>query len=197
MVVASGPDMKKLLVLLAALAATLTPSRAFAQAPIEPQQPTYDRLHEFLEDTVRSPLWWIEIPAAGAIDQATNEPEEWTGSSGFAKRNGSNALKVISVELIDHGLAVPMHQRVTYDRCTCSGFARFGHALSRVFVAVDSRNGHLAPNVPLWASIVGTTTLANAWEPATYTAHDVAVSTAIAFAATAGIKVLKEYVHIN
>ncbi len=189
--------MKHLLLFLAALAATLTSSRAFAQAPIEPQQPTYDRLHEFLEDTVRSPLWWIEIPAAGAIDQAANEPEEWSGSSGFAKRNGSNALKVISVEVIDHALAVPMHQRVTYDPCTCSGFARFGHALSRVFVAVDSRDGHLSPNVPLWVSIVGTTTLANMWEPPTYTAHDVVVSSAIAIGATAGIKVLKEFVHIH
>jgi len=66
-----------------------------------------------------------------------------------------------------------------------------------VFVAVDSRNGHLAPNVPLWVSMVGTATLANAWEPASYTAHDVAVSTAIGLGATAGIKLLKEFVRIN
>jgi len=185
--------MKRLAVLLAATAATLIPSISFAQDPVDTRPNTYDRRQEFLDDTVRSPLWWVEIPAAGAIDQATNEPEEWAGSNGFAKRNASNALKVFSVEAIDHALAVPMHQRVAYDRCACAGFARFGHAMSRVFVAVDSRDGHLSPNLPLWVSLAGTATLANVWEPNTYTAHDVAVSTAIAFGATAGIKVLKEF----
>jgi len=68
-----------------------------------------------------------------------------------------------------------------------------GGGMSRVFVAVDSRDGHLSPNLPLWVSLAGTATLANVWEPNTYTAHEVAVSTAIAFCATAGIKVLKEF----
>src|ERR1051326_5984516 len=183
----------KLLAAAVATIVTVIPSFAAAQTPDDFRPRPYDRFQEFLANIVRSPLWWIEIPAAGAIDQATNEPEEWTGSNGYAKRNASNALKVFSVEAIDHALAVPMHQSVAYDRCACTGFARFGHAISRVFVAVDSRDGHLSPNVPLWVSLAGTATLANVWEPNTYTAHDVAVSTAIAFGATAGIKVLKEF----
>jgi hypothetical protein len=187
--------MKTLLVLLASVAAAVP---CFAQtSAAESESHKYDRMQEFLDDTVRSPLWWLEIPAAAGIDQAANEPEEWTGSHGFAKRLASDSLKVFSVEVIDHALAAPMHQRVTYDRCTCSGIARLGHAFSRVFVAVDSRDGHLSANVPLWVSLVGTPALANAWEPASYTAHDVAVSSAIAFGATAGIKVLKEFIRIN
>ena len=184
--------------LLALLAAVTTSVPCFAQNPADAESAhKYDRMQEFLDDTVRSPLWWLEIPAAAGIDQATNEPEEWTGRSGFAKRTASDALKVFSVEVIDHSLAAPMHQRVTYDRCACTGIARLGHAFSRVFVAVDSRDGHLSANVPLWVSLVATPALANAWEPATYTAHDVAVSSAIAFGATAGIKVLKEFIRIN
>ena len=188
--------MKTLAVLLATAAAMSMPSRVFAQTIAETQSRNA-RFQEFLDDTVRSPLWWIEIPAAGASDQASNEPEEWTGSSGYAKRNLSDAVKVFSVEVIDHAAAAPMHQRVTYDRCTCTGISRLGHALSRVFVAVDSRDGHLQPNLPLWIALVGTPALANAWEPSSYTAHDVAVSSAIAFGATAGIKVLKEFIRIN
>lgn len=184
-------------VVVAAAIVAAMPSLAAAQTAADFQPRHYDRWQEFLDDTVRSPLWWIEIPAAGAIDQVTNEPEDWSGRDGYAKRNMSDAAKVLSVEVIDHALAAPMHQRVTYDFCTCTGPARLGHALSRVFVAVDSRNGHLAPNVPLWASLIGTTALANAWMPASYTAHDVLVSTAIAFGATAGIKVLKEYIHTH
>jgi hypothetical protein len=186
--------MKTLIVLLAALVATLIPSMGFAQDAVETPSHTYDRWREFLDDTVRSRLWWIEIPAAGAIDQATNEPEDWSGRDGYAKRNASDALKVFSVEVIDHAVAMPMHQHVTYDRCTCKGMSRLGHAFSRVFVAVDSRDGHLAPNVPLWVSLIATPAMANAWEPHSYTAHDVAVSAAIAFGATAGIKVLKEFI---
>src|ERR1043166_2707895 len=187
----------KLLAAVVATIVTAIPSFAAAQTPDDFRPRPYDRFQEFLDNTVRSPLWWIEIPAAGAIDQATNEPEEWQGRNGYAKRNVSDAVKVFSIEVFDHALAAPLHQRVTYDRCTCTGFARFGHAISRVFVAVDSRNGHLAPNIPLWVSMVGTATLANAWEPASYTAHDVAVSTAIGLGATAGIKLLKEFVRIN
>ena len=189
--------MKWLAALASATLVTVIPSFAVAQTPADFQSRPYDRTQEFLDDTVRSPLWWLEIPAAGAIDQATNEPEEWQGGDGLAKRNLSDAVKVFSVEVIDHALAAPMHQRVTYDRCACTGVARLGHAISRVVVAVDSRNGRLVPNVPLWVSLVGTTTLANAWEPASYTAHDVAVSTAIAVGATAGIKVLKEFIHVK
>ena len=185
--------MKTLTVFLAAAVTMVIPSAAAAQTSGIGDAPRYDRFQEFLDNTVRSPLWWIEIPAAGGIDQAANEPEEWTGRDGYAKRNASSALKVFTVEVIDHTVAAPMHQRVTYDRCTCSGFSRLGHALSRVFVAVDSRDGHLVPNVPLWVSLTATPALANAWEPRSYTAHDVAMSAAIGFGATAGIKVLKEF----
>ena len=186
--------------MLAALATTIvigTPSFAAAQTAADFDQRPYDRFQEFLDNTVRSPLWWIEIPAAGAIDQASNNPEEWQGGSGYAKRNVSSAVKVFAIEAIDHALAAPMHQRVTYDRCTCTGFARFGHAISRVFVAVDSRDGRLQPNLPLWVSIAGTAALANAWAPPSYTARDVAVSNAIGMGATAGIKVLKEFIRVH
>ena len=68
-----------------------------------------------------------------------------------------------------------MHQRVSYDRCTCTGSARLGHALSRVFVGVSNTDGHLAPNVPLWIAIVASSALAMAWMPPSYKAHDVMV----------------------
>jgi hypothetical protein len=174
------------------------PARALAQTATSPTlPPNYDHFQEFLDDTFRSSLWWVEVAGAGAIDQASSQPPEWAGGSGYAKRNGSDFTKLLASEAIDSALGAAMHQRVSYDRCTCTGSARLGHALSRVFVGVDNRDSHLAPNVPLWISIVASSALAMAWMPPSYKAHDVMVGSGIAFGAAAGIKVFKEFIHIN
>ena len=171
----------------------LAPASSFAQAAASPVLPQVDRWQEFLGDSVKSPLWWVEVVAAGGIDQSSKQPPEWVGGEGYAKRNASDAAKLLSAEAIGHALAAAMDQRVAYDPCTCHGFARVGHSISRAFVSLDSTDGHHVPNIPLWIAVLGSSALASAWAPPSYRAHDVMVSTGIAFGAAAGIKVLKEF----
>jgi len=175
------------------------PGRVFAQtAATEGLPPKYDRFREFLDDSVRSTFWWVEVGGAGAIDQATSEPPEWTGGSGVAKRFASDFGKLLASEGIESGMGAVFNQRVAYDRCACTGGGpRLGHALSRVFVGVDSSNGRLKPKFPLWIAIIGSSALASTWSPPSYNAHHVMTSSLVAFGATAGIKVLKEFIHVN
>jgi len=186
-------------VLLSALLVLCPPGRVFAQRSTPPPlPPNYDHFQEFLDDTLRSTLWWVEVGGAGAIDQVSNQPPEWVGGSGYAKRNASDFVKLFSSEAIDSAVGAMMHQRVSYDRCTCTGGGpRLGHAISRVFVGVDNRDGHLSPNVPQWVAIIASSALALAWMPPSYKAHDVLVGSGIAFGAAAGIKVLKEFIHVD
>jgi hypothetical protein len=184
--------------LLVAALSLCAPGHVFAQRSTSPTPPpNYDHWQEFLDDSLRSTLWWVEVAGAGAIDQVSSQPPEWEGGSGYAKRNGSDFVKLFSSEAIDSAVGAVMHQRVSYDRCTCTGSARLGHALSRVFVGVSNEDGHLAPNVPLWIAIVASSALAMAWMPPSYKAHDVMVGSGIAFGAAAGIKVFKEFIHVS
>jgi hypothetical protein len=186
--------------LLASAQSVCAPGRVSAQnlAPGPEAEPTYNRFHEFLDDTFRSTFWWVEVGGAVAIDQAASEPPEWSGGSGTAKRVGSDFGKLLSSEAIESGAGAVFNQRVAYDRCRCSGGGpRLGHALSRVFVGVDSSDGHLVPKFPLWIAIAGSSALASTWSPPSYNAHHVVTSSLVAFGAAAGIKVLKEFIHVN
>ena len=185
--------------LLASALSVCAPGRVFAQTPApETTPPKYDRFREFLDDSVRSTFWWVEVAGAGAIDQAADEPPEWTGGSGVAKRYASDFGKLLASEAIESGMGAVFNQRVAYDRCTCAGGGpRFGHAVSRVFVGVSSRDGHLVPKFPLWIAIVGSSALASTWSPPSYNGHHVLTTSLVAFGAAAGIKVLKEFIHVN
>ena len=172
------------------------PARAFAEdaaavAPVAP--PDFSRWQEFLDDSVKSGLWWVEVLGAGIIDQESKQPADWTGGSGYAKRNAADAAKLLSAEAIGHALAAVMDQRVAYDPCTCKGVSRLGHSLGRAFVSLDSTDGHRVPNIPLWVAVLGSSAASSAWYPRSYTSHDVMVGSAIALGAAAGIKVLKEF----
>jgi hypothetical protein len=155
--------------------------------------PGFSRWQEFLDDSVKSGLWWVEVLGAGVIDQTGQQPPEWSGGSGYAKRNAADAAKLLSAEAIGHALAALMDQRVAYDPCTCRGASRLGHALGRAFVSLDSTDGHRVPNIPLWIAVLGSSAAATAVYPPSYTAHDVMIGTGIALGAAAGIKVLKEF----
>ena len=171
----------------------------FAQTATSPTPPPdYNHFREFLDDSVKSTFWWVEVAAAGVIDQAANEPPEWSGGSGVAKRYASDFGKLLSSEAIESSMGAALHQRVSYDRCTCTGGGpRFAHALSRAFVGVDNRDAHLVPKFPLWIAIIGSSALASAWSPPSYNAHHVLTTSGVAFGAAAGIKVLKEFIHVN
>jgi len=177
----------------ALLCVVCAPGRVFAQSDTPPVPASYNRWQEFVGDSVKSGLWWVEVIGAGAIDQTSTQPAEWNGSNGYAKRNASDAAKLLSAEAIGHALAAVMDQRVAYDPCTCRGVARLGHSIGRAFVSLDSTDGHRVANLPLWVAVLGSSALASAWSPQSYKAHDVMVSTGIAFGAAAGIKVLKEF----
>ena len=176
------------------------PARVFAEEPaqaaaaaVPAPPPDFSRWQEFLDDSVKSGLWWVEVLGAGVIDQAGKQPADWSGGSGYAKRNAADAAKLLSAEAIGHAIAAVMDQRVAYDPCTCRGVSRLGHSLGRAFVSLDSTDGHRVPNIPLWVAVLGSSAAASAWYPRSYTAHDVMISTGIALGAAAGIKVLKEF----
>ena len=175
----------------AALAQTSSPQPQSFTSPTWPPA-GYSRWQEFVDDSVRSPLWYVEVLGSGIIDQMDKLPQDWSGGSGYAKRNASDFAKLLSAEAIGHALAGAMDQRVQYDPCTCTGIARVGHAFERAFVSIHA-DGHPAPNVPLWVAMVGSSAVAGAWYPKSYTAHDVAVSSGVALGAAAGIKLLKEF----
>jgi hypothetical protein len=183
------------------------PAAAWAQTPAAPAPsaaatlPTspsawppagYSRWQEFVDDSVRSPLWWVEVAGAGIIDHKSNVPDGWSGGSGYARRNVADAAKLLSAEGIGHALAGAMNQRVQYDRCTCTGIARAGHAFERAFVSLRA-DGQSTANIPLWMAMVGSAALASAWYPPSYTAHDVAIGSLTGLGAAAGIKALKEF----
>jgi hypothetical protein len=185
----------KLLRVLAApvvLCVLCAPARAVAQEAAS-TAPNFSRWQEFLDDSVRSGLWWVEVLGAGIIDQTGKQPPEWSGGSGYAQRNATDAAKLLSAEAIGHALAAVMDQRVAYDPCTCHGVSRLSHSLGRAFVSLDGTDGHRVPNIPLWIAVLGSSAAATAVYPQSYTAHDVMIGTGIALGAAAGIKVLKEF----
>ena len=73
----------------------LAPTTVFAQtaSPASGLQPTSganpptDRFQDFLDRAVLSPGPYVLALGGGIIDEISGMPEEWTGSSGFAKRN--------------------------------------------------------------------------------------------------------------
>jgi hypothetical protein len=122
-----------------------------AQTP-PPSQPRDDRFQEFVDDSVGSPLFYLQATAAGVLDQMANFPDEWHGSSGFARRDAARIGQAFGAEAIGHAAAAALRHRVAYDPCTCAGFARLGHAMSRAFVSLKADGSGLAPNWSLWIS---------------------------------------------
>jgi hypothetical protein len=177
----------------------MAPTAAFAQAsasapPDQPGAPVpYDRFEEFVNDSVKSPLFYVQAVGAGVLDQLGNFPTEWKGGSAFAKRNAARTGQAFAAEAVGHAAAAVLHHRVAYDPCTCTGLPRVGHAIARAFVSLKSDGSGRAPNWSLWISKYASAGLANAWYPTTYTTADVASQGTAALGTAAGLNIVKEF----
>src|SRR5665213_2423308 len=70
----------------------LCPLAALAQTPapaVQPEPP-YDRFHEFIHNTIKSPAFHVEAFGAALIDQTGHFPKEWDSEdNAFLKRNAA------------------------------------------------------------------------------------------------------------
>lgn len=162
-----------------------------AQAAAASAPADYDRFEEFLNDSVRSPLFYLQIAGAGVLDQVGGFPEEWKGASGFGKRNAARLGQGFTAEAVGHAAAA-LHHRVAYDECTCKGFARVTHAISRAFVSIKTDGGR-APNLSLWTSKYASAGLANVWYPKSYTKGDVLWQGTGGIGTSAGLNIVREF----
>lgn len=174
--------------LLFLIALAFAPAAAFGQSVSE--NPRFD---EFVNDSVKSPLFYLQAVGAGVFDELGHFPAEWTGSSGFVKRNAARTGQAFAAEAIGHAAAAALHHRVAYDPCSCAGFARVRHAVSRAFVSVKTDGRGPAPNWSLWTSKYASAGLANAWYPKSYSRGDVLWQGTAAVGATAALNIVKEF----
>ena len=167
------------------------PASGFAQSSAPPP---YDRFHEFIGNSVKSPAFWIEAVGAGVLDQMNHFPKEWDDQDqGMAKRNIARVGQSFVAAVIESSAASALHQHVGYERCACKGgFRQIGHTFGRTFVQrhVD---GHLILNLPFFAARYGSAAAANEWYPATYRVGDVLTQGSFALGTAIGLNLLGEF----
>lgn len=180
----------------------LTPTTVFAQTaasstsalqPTPVANPPPDRFRDFVDLAVRSPGPYVLAFGGGVIDEISNMPEEWTGGSGFAKRNLARLGSGFASDAIGHSAAAVLGHRVAYEPCACKGgWLRVEHALARGFVtrADDGRTVAHASVVIAKFSAAG---LANAWYPKSYTASDVVREGFVGIGVNAALNIAREF----
>lgn len=166
---------------------------AFAQQP-GTVAPDYDRFHEFIQNTIKSPAWHIEAFGAGVIDQASKFPKEWDAESDpFLRRNVARFGQAFTASVIEAGAAEAMHYHVGYERCACTGAGRrFGHAIVHTFI-VRHVDGHYVLNTPFLVSRYAAATIANAWYPESYTTSTVIGQGTASLGTAVGLNILDEF----
>ena len=179
----------------------LAPTTVFAQtaAPASVLQPTsganppVDRFQDFLDRAVLSPGPYVLALGGGVIDEISGMPEEWTGSSGFAKRNLARVGSGFASDAIGHSVAAVLGHRVAYEPCGCAGgWPRTRHALGRGFVTRDD-DGHSVAHASLFIGKFGAAGLANAWYPPSYTGSDVVREGFVGIGVNAALNIAREF----
>src|SRR5262249_1940808 len=95
---------------------------AFAQQQPESTPADYDRFHEFIGNTIKSPAWHVEAFGAALIDQVAGFPKEWNGESApLLRRSAARFGQAFTASMIEAGAAEAMHYHVGYERCDCAG----------------------------------------------------------------------------
>ncbi len=156
------------------------------------QTPPGDRFEDFLDAAVRSPTPYVLSLGGAILDQLGRFPEEWTGGSGFTKRYLARQGMSITSDAVGHSVAAVIHHRVIYDPCSCKGFARVRHAMSRAFVSRTSSGGS-APNYSLWIAKFSAAGLANTWYPDSYQRGDIIREGGVGIVVSGGLNILKEF----
>jgi len=200
--------MKRTLGLIAWLL-VVCPNAALAQTPQAPQPAPappvaapgdpgvivpYDRFHEFIHNTVKSPAFHVEAFGAALIDQANPFPTEWDdGDQAFLKRNAARFGQAFVASVIEAGAAEAMSYHVGYERCGCSGgVRRLGHVVVHTFV-VRHVDGHIVLNTPFLVSRYASAAVARAWYPESYKGTDVVVQGTFSLGSAVGLNLLDEF----
>lgn len=178
----------------------LAPSSTFAQpAPPLGQEapaganPPPDRLHDFVDRAILSPGPYVLALGGAIIDEVSSMPIEWTGPSGFGKRNAARLGSGFASDVIGHSVAAVLGHRIGYDRCGCAGgWSRTKHALSRGFVTRDE-DGHRVANASLFIAKFGAAGLAASWYPKSYTGADVVREGFAGIGASAALNIAREF----
>jgi hypothetical protein len=163
-------------------------------APAEPRPGDYDRFHEFIGNTIKSPAFIVEAFGAAAIDQVNDYPKEWSSGDGaFLKRNAARFGEAFAASTIEASAASALHYHVGYEHCSCSGpLRRLGHAFTHTFV-VSRVDGGYVVNAPFLVSRYTSAAMANAWYPASYTIGDVIGQGSFSLVSAVGLNVLDEF----
>jgi len=142
---------------------------------------------------VLSPGPYVLALGGGIIDEMTSMPEEWTGSSGFGKRNLARVGSGFASDAIGHSVAAVLGHRVAYEPCSCAGgWSRTKHALGRGFITRDD-DGHTVAHVSLFVGKFGAAGLANAWYPQSYTGSDIVREGFVGIGVNAALNIAREF----
>lgn len=171
-----------------------TPALPAPAHPAEAAGVEYDRFHEFIHNTIKSPAFHVEAFGAALIDQTNAFPKEWDSESlPFLKRNAARFGQAFAASMIEASAAEAMHYHVGYERCQCSGaMRRLGHAVVHTFV-VRHVDGHIVLNTPFLISRYGSAAMANAWYPESYKVADVMSQGTFSLGSAVGLNVLDEF----
>jgi hypothetical protein len=174
--------------------AQTTASDVVSGQPPEAAAAPYNRFHEFIHNTIKSPAFHVEAFGAALIDQANGFPKEWdSGGQPFLKRNAARFGQAFTASIIEASAAEAMHYHVGYERCGCSGaMRRFSHAVVHTFV-VRHVDGHIVLNTPFLMSRYGSAAVANAWYPESYKVADVMSQGTFSLGSAVGLNVLDEF----
>ena len=166
---------------------------AYAQQA-EAAAPDYDRFHEFIDNTIKSPAWHIEAFGAALIDQVSAFPKEWDAESHpLLRRTVARFGQAFTASMIEAGAAEAMHYHVGYERCGCSGAGpRIRHVVVHTFI-VRHVDGHYVVNTPFLISRYGAATVANAWYPDSYKIGTVIGQGTASLGTAVGLNFLDEF----
>jgi hypothetical protein len=104
---------------------------------------------------------------SAGIDQARGEPSGWGGGmSGYGRRYVARYGQFVVQNTIVAGGNAWLGYEPRYDFCRCNGFwPRTLHAVSRNFVAYNSTERELRPQLPTYVGAFGAGMLYNSWLP--------------------------------
>ena len=189
-----GPELRSLLLFLAAVVVAAISVQARSQSPTSVQDspatpgttargelnPTYvqptdrTKVRNYAFDAF-GPYPFAGAAVAAGINQYNHTPPEWTlDTSGYGKRFGSNFAIATVGTTTRYGLAAAFKEDTMYYRCECRGpFPRLRHAVISTLTGRRGLDGHRVFSFPaLAAPYAGSMAAVYGWYPNRYGAKD-------------------------
>jgi hypothetical protein len=140
------------------------------------------------------PLGLINLAASAAVGQASAQPPEWKGASGFGRRLASAAGQTVVFESVEYGLAELFREDPSFQLSRRRGvLPRLVDAASRSITA-RRRDGHRVLSVPrLGGHLAGGMALP-LWYPSRYRPRDGLTFAATSIASSAVVNLFREFV---